>query len=98
MTHNSLITTSKAIAIISFVMGTVLFILQLNFIDSNSIFVFGFFFVLTAIAINAISLIALVYRLISQSFQKLELSEAIFIVLLNIPIAGLYFCILSNKL
>ncbi len=94
----NLIDISKTIAIISFVIGTILFVLQLYFKESIALIYPGIIFILIAIIINFISLIALMFSLLGSSIEKLELLKTCGIVLLNIPIATLYFYILIETL
>ena len=92
---NNLITTSKSIAVLSFSIGTTLFAIQLYFRGISFISV-GFVFVIVAIIVNTISLIALIFTLLGSSKNKLELAKTCGIILLNIPIAILYFYILIS--
>lgn len=91
----NLITTSKAIALLSFVIGTILFAIQLYFSDVQFIYV-GFVFVLVSIIANTISLITLIFTILGDSKNKLELAKTCGIILLNIPIAILYFYIIIS--
>ncbi|MFD1163861.1 hypothetical protein ACFQ2E_15635 [Hwangdonia seohaensis] len=93
-----LINSSKAIAIISFAIGTILFVLQLYFRKSVVFIYPGIIFILIAVIINSILLIALVFSLIGYINQRLELLKTCGLVLLNIPIAILYFYILIETL
>lgn len=93
-----LITSSKAIAITSFFIGSTIFTLQLCFTNTYAFVVLGLLFAIVAVFINSISLVGLIYYLLGNSnSKKLELLESIGIVLLNIPIALLYFYILLNQ-
>ena len=95
---NNLINTSKAIAIISFIIGTILFAIQLSF-NTPIIFIYlGVIFIIVAIVVNTISLLALIFSLLGYTNQRLELIKTCGIVLLNIPIAVLYFYILIEFL
>jgi hypothetical protein len=88
---NKLINSSKAIAILSFVFGTILLALQLYF-NKTEIFLYpGLIFVIVAIVTNILSLLALIISLLGRTTQKLELLKTCGLVLLNIPIAILYF-------
>ena len=94
----NIITTSKSITIISFIIGTILFALQLYFNKSDALIYPGIIFILIATIINVISLIALVFSLLANTNYKLELLKTCGIVLLNIPIAILYFYIIIEFL
>lgn len=94
---NNLITTSKSIAVISFVIGTILFALQLYF-DGIILIDVGFVFVIAVIIVNSISLIALIVTILGNSKNKLELFKTCGIIILNIPIAMAYFYVLVKNL
>lgn len=94
----NIITTSKSITIISFIIGTILFALQLYFSKSGALIFPGIIFILIATIINSISLIVLIFSLSGNNNHKLELLKTCGIVLLNIPIAILYFYILIKTL
>ena len=95
---NNLINTSKAIAFLSFVIGTILFALKLSIITSLSFIYFGMIFIIVATIVNTISLIALIFLICGYTDQRLELIKTCGIILLNIPIALLYFYILIEFL
>jgi hypothetical protein len=94
----NLINTSKSIAIISFTIGSILFSLQLYLRESTILIYTGIIFILLAIIINSIALIALIFSLLGRTNQKLDLLKTCGIVLLNIPIGALYFYILIETL
>jgi hypothetical protein len=98
LTMNNLINISKAIAIISFIIGTILFVLQLYNSDTSSLIYPGILFIIIALIINFISIIGLVYYLLGDTNEKSELLKTIGMVLLNLPIAILYFYILIHTL
>ncbi len=93
-----LITTSKAIAFLSFIMGTLLFVFQLYFQGVFRIIHFGLIFIVVAVIINAISLIALIFTLLGNTDCRLEILKTCGLILLNIPIAILYFYTLLRYL
>ncbi|CAH8292778.1 hypothetical protein EV196_10382 [Mariniflexile fucanivorans] len=93
---NNFITTTKAIAAISFIFGTILFALQISFRHSHMFIYPGFIFVIVAIILNTISFLGLLFYLLGNPKEKLEIIKACGIVLLNIPIAILYFIIIIN--
>ena len=91
---NKLINTSKVIAVLSFVFGTILFALQLYF-NKTEMFLFpGLVFVIVAFIVNTLSLLALIISLLGNTNQKFELLKTCGIVLINIPIVILYFYLL----
>lgn len=91
---NTLNTTSKVTAILSFGIGTVLFALQMFFKNADNLIPLGILFIAVAIAINIISLIVILFSMINHPNERLELLKTCGIILLNIPIAILYFYIL----
>jgi len=94
---NNLITASKCIALLSFIIGTTLFTLQL-YNDELDLIYMGLIFMSIAIIVNTISLFILIFSVLKSNKQKSELLITIGIVLLNIPIAILYFYILIETL
>lgn len=95
---NNLITTSKALALLSFIIGTILFVLQLYFQGTIRIIDIGLIFIIIAVIINTISLIALIFNLLVNTDYKLEILKTCGMILLNIPIAILYFYTLLRYL
>ena len=95
---NSLINTSKAIAILSFLIGTILFATQLYFITSYRLIYFGIIFIMVTAIINTISILTLIFSMLGYTSQRLELLKTCGIVLVNIPIAILYFYILIKSI
>tara|TARA_R110000868_G_scaffold110649_19_gene299533 strand:+ start:3043 stop:3348 length:306 start_codon:yes stop_codon:yes gene_type:complete len=93
---NNLITTCKTIAFLSFIIGTILFAFQLYFKESDAFIFPGIIFISFAIIINTISLLILIIIQLSNSEYRLELLKTCGIILLNIPIAILYFYILIS--
>ncbi len=91
------IITSKTIAILSFAIGTILFILQLYRFNSGNLIHTGIIFIMSAVIINTISLLVLLFGLLGNT-DKLEILKTIGIVLANIPIAIIYFYLLINFL
>ncbi len=90
----NLIITSKAIAIISFTIGTILFALQLYNATSRVLVYPGILFITIAFIVNTITCIALVFTMFMGNTNKTEIVKTIGIVLLNIPITIMYFYIL----
>jgi len=100
-----LIHTSKSIAIISFIIGTILLSLKLYNPYSIILTFIGAIFILIATIVNLILFFALLFKLIfSYFFSVLNNKEitnfavAIGIVLSNIPIVFLYLYILIEFL
>ena len=86
--------TPIKIAIVSFFIGTILFMMYV-FRVNHVYLVFGsFFFILIAILVNLISIIYLIKKWIINPKTRIQTVEEIAIVLANIPIAILYFFII----
>jgi hypothetical protein len=88
---------STYLALLSFSIGTILFILHLIFPYEDGIIILGFFYVLFAILINSLSLLNLCYLFITKPENRETNAIRILILLANIPIALLYFYIVMNK-
>ncbi|MGH2664330.1 hypothetical protein [Flavobacterium sp.] len=80
---------STLIAIFSFLIGTVLFLLFI-IIPSQNLLIIGFLYVATAVFINLIILISLIGQLLFIPLERTENTIRILILLSNIPIAILY--------
>ncbi|MDO5970912.1 hypothetical protein Q4Q35_13960 [Flavivirga aquimarina] len=89
--------TSRTIALISFSIGTILFLLQAINKGLSTVTVIGFNYVKVAIIVNSLVFIILLFTLF-LSKQKLETIKSIGIILLNIPIAFLYYQIVIHNL
>lgn len=85
------------IALISFVLGTLLFISNFLFPNHFYILLSGFFFVLIAFLINFITLIYLIRKLFISKQINPKTTEEIVAILLNIPITALYLFIIFNQ-
>ena len=95
---NNLITTSKAIAFLSFIIGTILFVFQLYFQGSFKLIHIGVVFIVVVVILNTISLIVLIFTLFGNTDYKLEILKTCALILLNMPIAILYFYTLLRYL
>lgn len=93
---NSFRTFSLAVAGSSFVFGTVLFILNLFSRGDFTILIVGLYYVCIAVAINSLFLIVFLILILidPKDYQEKLLSAAI--LLINIPIAFIYFLITVN--
>ncbi len=94
----NIITTSKSIAIISFGVGTILFALQLYNPSSDVLIGPGIVFIFIATIINIISFLALIFSLLGTKGYRIKTLKTIGVVLLNIPIAVIYFYILIESI
>lgn len=88
---------STYLALLSFSIGTLLFLLHLIFPYEDGILILGFFYVLFAILINCLSLLNLCYLFLTEPEHRETNAIRILILLANIPIALLYFYIVMNK-
>lgn len=80
-----------------FIIGTLLLLLHFIFNASDFIIWLGYMYVLLAIFINSIILILLIVALIIDQ-QKIETLKSIGVLLLNIPIALVYFQMVIDSL
>lgn len=89
-----LTTTSKAITILSFVIGTILFALYLFVKGWETLLFAGIIFVIGAIILNSISLFTMLLLMIFHPKERLLIIQTCGLILLNIPVVILYFYIL----
>ena len=87
---------STQIAITSFVIGTVIMLLGNLYPPKYFIIVIGLFYVAIALLVNAAMLLLLVYFFLKEEEHREYFAIKILILLANIPIAILYFCIVFN--
>lgn len=102
---NNLIKTSRYIAALSFIVGTILFALQLYFKDAIRFTSLGAGFIIIAFILNSILLIGLLFRLLFGIILKaINLNETVKLittaglVLLNVPITVIYLICLIEFL
>jgi len=86
--------SARNIALIFFIVGTFLFIINAFINEYPPIVTLGFFFVVFAIIFNSIVLLILLVDLIRK--DRLESFFAICIILANIPIAAGYLYIIME--
>ncbi|GER59962.1 hypothetical protein ULMA_20700 [Patiriisocius marinus] len=80
---------SAGIALTFFVIGSLLFLLQLVLTDRSTVPVIGFYYVFTAVIINSIVVLTLIGKLfIDQNYT--ETLKSIAIILANVPVAIAY--------
>jgi len=97
MQQLKLIQTSRWTALISFSLGTLLFLAQQLFLfNSYDLLVLGLFYVIITAFINLIFVIALFVEMFLGPLMIEELMITLGIMLLNIPIAMMYFIILFS--
>ena len=94
----NLIQVSKIVALISFIIGTIVFSLFLYLGESKIPIMIGFKFVIAAIVINAIFFFANLLLSAIYSENRIDYIKTCGIILLNIPVAIFYlYIILSNE-
>lgn len=87
---------SKIIALLSFVIGTILFSSFLYFGESKIPIMIGIKFIIVAILINTILFLANLIIALFNSENRFEYLKTCGVILLNIPIAILYFRIIIS--
>jgi|GEM_PF-4198916 len=85
--------TSASIAIVSFTIGTLLFLLQLVNFDNHNLPLFGLYYLLLAVLVNLVVLLVLFIKLFSVE-HKTEILKSMGIIIANAPIAFIYAYIL----
>ena len=87
---------STKIAVYSFGIGTLLFLL--HFVTQDAyLYIIGYFYLILAIIINGIILLFLLYKLIIYKNTRQQIFIKILILLANIPIALFYFYIIIGQ-
>lgn len=81
---------SSEIAIATFAIGTVLFLLYQLVPEKHGLIITGVFYILFAILVNGVLLLILLYHYIRLPNQREYIAIKIMILLINIPIAVLY--------
>lgn len=89
---------STAVAIASFVIGTLLFGLCASDAGGDNLIIFGFVYVCLAAFLNLLILINLLWRFATMPAYRGYLKVKILIVLANVPIALAYFLALAYVL
>ncbi|WP_300565700.1 hypothetical protein [Flavobacterium sp.] len=84
-------------AIGSFLIGTLLFAWYM-FIPSDGLLITGFLYVSTAVVLNLIIFINLLYKFIITPNERTETAIRILILISNIPIAYMYFNLVFIKI
>jgi hypothetical protein len=88
---------STQVAVYSFLIGTVLFLL--HFVTENAYLYFtGYMYLILATFFNFIIVLWLLFNLIIHPNQRQELLIKILILLANIPIALFYFYIIFGQI
>lgn len=89
---------STQIAITSFLIGTILFLLNQLFPKIDELFIIGIFYVLLALFVNSVVLLNLFHHFIFFQNHREYFGVKILIVLANIPIAALFFYLTINNI
>ena len=92
--NTSLIRTAIYCFKYSLIIGTLIF-LSYYISGINGIEVIGFFYLCAAVVINCIVLLILLLSLISATTNRSEIVKAMGLLLVNIPIAFLYFWVVT---
>lgn len=87
---------STELAIGSFIVSTILFVLYIVTNASSNVLVIAFPFVVSAIVLNAIMLFHLIDKFISLPEYRKDIAVKILILLSNIPITLLYYSIVMK--
>ena len=87
--------TSTELALGCFAIGTLFFILFLTLQDTSFVFIIGFLFMVVATFLNAIMFCHLLYHFYILPQQRKYIAVKILILLSNVPIAFLYYCLLN---
>lgn len=85
---------STQIALVSFGIGTFLFLMQQLFPREGMIFMCGFIYVLIAFLVNGIVLLNLLHHFVFFTNHREYFGIKLLIVLANLPIVALYFYII----
>ncbi|WP_396151577.1 hypothetical protein [Flavobacterium sp.] len=89
---------STQIAITSFLIGTILFLLNQLFPKIDELFIIGVFYVLLALFVNGVVVVNLIHHFIFFQNHREYFGVKILIVLANIPIAALFFYLTINNI
>jgi len=85
---------STKMAIVSFILGTLLFLGYFVAEDKLLFLILGLIYVIIALISNLFMLVILLFDRIEYPTEKNEISNQILILLANIPISILYFIII----
>ena len=87
---------STELAIGSFIVSTILFLLYIVTNASSNVLIIAFPFVVSAIVLNAIMLFHLIDKFIELTEQRKDIAVKILILLSNIPVTMLYYSIVMK--
>lgn len=89
---------STQIAITSFVIGTIIFLLNQLFPKIDELFIIGIFYVSIALFVNGVVVLNLIHHFIFFQNHREYFGVKILLVLANLPIAAGYFYICINRI
>lgn len=87
---SSIATFAKWVAIVSFLLGTVL-ITSYYFLEATELVIFGYLYLVTALVVNFVVLIVLLYAASDDSTNRRKILGSAGFMTINIPVAILYF-------
>jgi UDP-N-acetylmuramyl pentapeptide phosphotransferase/UDP-N-acetylglucosamine-1-phosphate transferase len=87
---------STELAIGSFIVSTLLFVLYIVTNQNSNVLIIAFPFVASTIVLNSIMLIHLIDKFIELTEQRKDIAVKILILLSNIPITFLYYSIVMK--
>lgn len=85
---------STQMAIISFGIGSLLFVLYFPFKESDNLIKIGIIYVVIALVANGLMLIKLIYDCFVLPVERLNIIKQILILLINVPISFFYFIVI----
>ncbi len=88
---NNINNTGKTIALVSFVIGTIFLAFYLYYGEIVVNVYLAFLFIVAAIIVNTVLLTVIIGAAVLNRINRMEALKTIVIILLNIPVAILYF-------
>jgi len=85
---------STQMAIVSFGIGSLLFVLYFPFKESDNLIKIGIIYVVIALVANGLMLIKLIYDCFVLPVERLNIIKQILILLINVPISFFYFIVI----
>lgn len=84
------------LAIGSFTIGTIIFVLGLLFSNHTEFLLLAVFYILAAIVANSIYLLVLAYLFIIHPYERQEIAIRMLLIVTNIPITIIYIYLVSE--
>jgi len=88
---NNINTTGKIVALASFVIGTIFLAFYLYYGEAVVSIYLAFMFIVATIIVNTVLLSVIIGAAILNRIKRIEALKTITVMLINIPIAMLYF-------